>query len=159
HKADTQGGEHTRQRVFQGLRDVADHVACALHSHAIQRHQILDLELIEVGDIPHNSLVDQLIHEGIAHAVDIHHAAGSEVQDRFLETRGAIGVDAPAGGFALLAYDAAAADGALGRHPEGLAPGTLRRNADDLRNDVAGALDYHFVADLKPEALDFVLIV
>src|SRR5579871_397615 len=65
------------------------------------------------------------------------------------------------GGFALLAHGDAVAFRAAMRKVEGLAPARtlFLDDAHDLRNDIAGALDDHRVADTDVLALDLVFIV
>src|SRR5207302_8726525 len=102
---------------------------------------------------------DELVHERVAEPIDIHHTAGGKMPDRLLQACGAVRVDAAAGGLALFANNIAAADRAMLRHaewPPGLA---LFDHAHNLRDDVAAALDQHFVADFDAEALDLVFVV
>ena len=89
--------------------------------HAVQRHQLLERQIVQIRHALHQAAVHQLIDQRVAHAIDIHHAARSEMQDRFLQPRRAIGVDAAAGRFALFAHHVAAANRARFRHAERLA--------------------------------------
>ena len=96
---------------------------------------------VQVGDAFHQALVHQLIHQRLADAVDVHHRPGGEVQHRLLEPRGAVRVQAAAGGLAGLAHHVAAADRALLRHAEGPAARALLDDPHHLRDHVARALD------------------
>ena len=107
-------------RVRARTIDVADHIGGALDAHALQLHQVVDAQVIQIGHIAHQAAIHQLIDQSFSHAVDIHHAARGEVKQRLLQAGGAVGIDAAAGGLARLAHYLAAADGALRRHAEGL---------------------------------------
>ena len=158
-EADAERREHTRQRIFPGVVDVADHVGGALVPHANQLRQVFDLEAVEVRHVLHDSAVHQLIYQGVAHAIDVHDAARREVEDRFLQPRRTIGVDAAASGFSLLAHHLAAADRAFRRHVERLPVRALGADAHHLRDHVARTLHHHFIADLQSEPLDFIFVM
>ena len=119
----------------------------------------VDRQVIEIGHVAHDAAIHQLIDERLSHAIDIHDAAGGEVEQGLLEAGGTVGIDAAAGGLALLAHHLAAADGAMGGHAERLPVRALGGDADHFGNDVAGAFDHHLVADLQAEALDLILVV
>jgi len=72
--------------------DVADDIGGGFRAHALQRRQVFGPQIVEVGHALDYSAVHQLIHQRIAHAVDIHDGARGEVQHRFLQPRGAVGV-------------------------------------------------------------------
>ena len=50
-------------------------------------NKLLFGEIVKIGDALHHAAIHQLIHQRIAHAIDIHHAARGEVQNGFLQPR------------------------------------------------------------------------
>ena len=86
-EADAEGGDDSRQRVRTRTIDVADHVGGALGAHALQVHEVLELQVVEIGHVVHDAAIHQLIDQRLAHAVDIHDAARGEVQQGLLEAR------------------------------------------------------------------------
>ncbi len=158
-KADPQSDQHARQRILPRFFDVAKHVLRGLLAHPLKVDKLLEREAINVGHALDQPPVDQLIDQRVAHAVDIHHRAGGEVQDRFLEPRRTVGIDAAGGGFILFTDDVASANRTLLRHVERTPRVALLDDAHDSGNHVAAALDQHFVADLDAQPSDFVLIV
>ena len=77
----------------------------------------------------------------------------------FLQPRRAVRVDAPAGGFACLPHDIAAAHRTVLRHAERLALVALLQHPHHFRDHVAAALDQNRVADLHAQPLDLILVV
>jgi hypothetical protein len=142
-----------------GVLDIAQNVGGRFGAHALQREQLLGGERIQIGHAVGQAAIHQLIHQRLAHAIDIHHAARGEMQNRLLEPRRAVDVDAAAGGLALFAHHRAAANRARFGHAERLAHGALRADPHHLGNHVAAALDDHLVADLQAQPLDLVFIV
>ena len=100
-----------------------------------------------------------MIHQHVAHAVDIHDTARGEMQDGFLQPRRAVGVDAAAGRFAFFPHHFAAADRAMFGHAERPALAALAHDAHHFRNHVAAAFHQHTIADLDSQPLDFVFVV
>ena len=136
-----------------------DHVGRRFGGHALERHQLIERQPVDIRHAVHQAAIHQLIHQRVAQAVDIHHAARREMQDGLLQPRRAVDVDAARCGFALFAHDLAAAHGARFRHAEGLAVRALRLHPHHLGNHIAAALDHHRVADLQAQPLDFVFVV
>src|SRR5207245_3732625 len=81
------------------------------------------------------------------------------VQNRLLQPGRAVGIDAAAGSFALLAHYFAAADRAVLGHSKRAAVAALTQHAHDFGDHVAAALHQHSVTDLDAEAADFVFVV
>ena len=106
--------------------------------------------------------LQQLVGQRLAQALDVHGAAAGEVREQAedLGRAGAVGAVAssprPRG-----RTTGVAADRALGRHLEDLllARALAQHRPDDLRDDLAGALDDHGVADADVLAPDVVLVV
>ena len=65
----------------------ATHVGGALVGHALQRGELGEAELVEVGRRVHDAGVDQLVDELVAQALDVERAAAREVQQRLLALR------------------------------------------------------------------------
>ena len=110
----------------------------------------------------YQSALEQLRDQRIAHAVDVHHPARSEVQDALAQLRRAVRIHAAMIGLALGAHDVAAAHRAVFRHVKMLLAARMLlvvEHLHDLGNDVAAALDLHPVADEHAEPLDFIHVV
>src|SRR4051794_20631132 len=107
----------------------------------------------------HQATIQYLINERVPEAVDIHHAAGGEVQQRFSQPGGAVGIYAPACYFACLSHGMAAANRARLWHVKGPSIRTFFSNPHDLRYDVAATFEEHGVANLQVESCDFVFVV
>ena len=131
-EAYAEGCDDSRHGVRARAIDVADHIGGALGAHALQVDEVREFQVVEIGHVAHQAAIHQLIDESFSHAVDIHHAAGGEVKQGLLEAGGTVGIDAAAGGLALLAHDLALADGAKRRHAEGLAVRALGRRRGPL---------------------------
>src|SRR5579885_2625479 len=79
--------------------------------------------------------------------------------DGFLQARRTIHIDATGDGLAFFAHDAASTDGTLPRHAEGPTVRALHLDAHDFWNHIAAAFHHDGVADLQPEARDFVFVM
>ena len=90
-----------------------------------------------------------------------HAIAGHEVMDRFGQLSPAVQSQASIGLFPFEPDHGGPAGGTDGRHDEGLFPARpfRREGLDDFRNDIAGSLDDHGVADPDVFFLHFVLVV
>ena len=121
--------------LFAGL-DRGEEVRHALFAHAVQLDQVLALEVVDVGDIPYEALLDEHGALPRAHALDIDRAPADEMLDQPYQLRGAARVHAEGDRFVLGADDRLAAARTLVRHPEYplIARAPLRNDADDLRN-------------------------
>src|SRR5206468_559559 len=102
----------------------------------------------------------ELRDQGFAHAVDVHHAARGEMQDRPQKLGGAVRVDAPVVNFAFGSDNFRRADRALLRSFNfNVSAWMIFVDLDDFGNHVATTLDSDPVADLQTEALDFVHVM
>ena len=124
--------------------------------------EIVAGEGVQIGQAADEPAVEKLRYDGFAEALDIHHAAGSEVEQALAQARGAVDVDAAIVGFALGADHFAVALRAMRREVKGAAAAWMLLvvdHLDDFGNDVAAAFHFHKVADLEAEALDLVGVV
>ncbi len=77
--ANSQRGEQPRQRgVFAALQGV-EKILRRLLGHAIEARPVaLCVKAVEIGDVVHQTAVDQLLDEFFAQSFDIHGAARAE---------------------------------------------------------------------------------
>src|SRR5256885_11955499 len=81
------------------------------------------------------------------------------MQQRLLALCGTCGIDAAVGHLALSSMNSAAALRTIFGHAKGLTIRAVFGDLENVRDDFAGALDQHSVADLQAQTLDFVHIV
>jgi len=107
------------------------------------------------------AVIDELIDKRRADAVDVHCVTGTEMQNSLLHLSGAGDVGAAGNGLAGRAFDVRAANGAFFRalRTRFDARALLFDDLDDLRYDLARALDDHRVANADALAADFILVV
>ncbi len=127
--------------------------------HAVEIFQSLQIQFVKIGEILHQILFEQLVHDFFAQAVNIHGVAPGEVQQRFPFARGTGDIHAAVGHFAFGAVDAHAADGTFLRHLEFFFFLAVLHHFQHVRDHFAGALDQHRIAGVDAEALHFVHIV
>ena len=85
-------------------------------------------QAVEIGDAVHQAAIEQLLHDGIAQAFDVHDAAAAKVEQALAQLGGAVGVDAAVVDFAFDADDFAVALRAMRGKDE-----TADSRADDRR--------------------------
>ncbi len=180
------------ERSGFGALDLVEECPGGLFADAIEAEEVFFLEVVEIGEradedlsaaacrghgfgvgdrllfLAHafidggGGLAEKLRDHGVAEPLDVHDAAGGEVEELFAKARGAVGVDAPPVDLALGADELARALGAVGGEDD------LDRAArvllvgddlDDLGDDVAAALDLDEVADADAEPGDLVGVV
>ena len=121
----------------------------------------MEVEVVDVGEAPHQALVEEALHGLLAEALDVHRAARGEVAEGLLDLcrAGAIGAAHLhlAGGL----HDRRVARRAALRHDEGAlrARALLRERPHDLRDHVAGPLHDDPVADQEALAGHVLLVV
>ena len=133
-----------------------------LLAHALERDQRGRVEVIEIGQIPHEAALDELVHQLLPEPVDVERAARAEEAQRLLEPRRTGDVDAAIRDLVVQADHVRTADRAL-RSASGTAcsrrvPRAVR-TSNDVGDDVAGALEEDGVADAHVLALDLVHVV
>ena len=135
----------------------------ALLAEAIDLEEVVAalVEAVEVAAVADEAALHEEVGDRFAEAVDVHGAAADEVLEQAEALRGALAVGAVVRGLALAVDDGRLADGAVLRHVE--AARVLRAaaedGADDLRDDVAGALDDDGIADADVLEVDDGLVV
>ncbi len=139
--------------------DFVEQILRGFFGHALEIGERFEIELVEIGEILHQILFDELVDDFFAEAVDIHGVAAGKMQERFPSARRTGNIDAAIGDFAFGAVDARAAHRALVRHLELLFFRAVLHDFQDVRNHFTGALDEHRIARVNVEAFDFVHIV
>src|SRR5580704_2630356 len=160
--SDAESVDHALERKFFRILNFVENVLGRLVGKSIEAEQIFLREVVNVGDIFYQTLVDQLSNERFAHSVDVHDTARGEMEDRPEQLGWAVGVDAAVIHFALGADDLGAAYRTFLGHDERLVPARTVFVCDDLgdfRDNVAAPLDLHPVADFHAQALDLIHIV
>ncbi len=136
--------------------------AVAFVGAALHLEQIIEFQLVQIGDRAHIAEITEFLDVAFAETFDVHRAARGEVEDRLRQLRGARQTARAARDrFALLAHDRRAADRAMRRHVPRL---RVRRtlvvdDADDLGNHVARAAHDDRVADAHVETRNLVGVV
>src|SRR6185312_2309979 len=159
HERDAQAVEYARQRRAARRVDIGENLLGRLLAHALERHQVVEFQIVKIGNVLYQAFAHQLIHQRFAHPVDVHYAARGPMQDRLPQARWAIDIDAAAGGFALHAHDLAAADWACRWHAERVAMLAFLHHSHHVRDNIAGALHQHGIADLDAQAFYFVFVM
>ena len=141
--------------------DCRDELFRALFGEALERHERLDGERIQVGHVVHQPRRDELRDALVLHAADVHRAAGCEVHEPFELASRARDVGAVHRDFLFVAKHGCIAAGAALRHvPFALAAITLLgERGEDLRDDVTRALHLNEVADAQILLVDELLVV
>src|SRR5829696_3328967 len=65
-----------------------------LFTHAFERHQVLERERVNVGDIAHEAFGDELFHEHLTATLDVHGAPRAPMFQAASDLRGALKVHA-----------------------------------------------------------------
>ena len=102
-------------------------------------------ERVKIGDALHQSALEQLLHHGFTQSFDVHNAARTEVQQRFAQLGGAVGIDAAPVHFTFGADYRIAALGTVRRKRKPPVPARMFCVFDHLRdfgNDIAAALHF-----------------
>ena len=95
--ADVQDAESVKDAPhvagFAGF-DAVEEIAGGLFAHAFEIGEVVQLESIEVGNVLHQSVLDQLGDQHFAAALDVHRAAGAPMLDPAADLGRAIGIGA-----------------------------------------------------------------
>ena len=162
HFAYAQGVEKTRQSGFLAARQGVEKVLRGFFAHAFQAHELFLGEVVQVGRIMHQLPIDQLLHQLVAQALDVHGPAGSKVLDGFPALGGTVqAAGAARHGLAFGLDDVGTADGAVfGQHHFPGVPGTaLGKHAHDLGNHIPGPAHIDRIADTHVLAAHLIHVV
>ena len=134
--------------------------------HAVQRCKSAEAQPVQIGQRADDIGIDQLVHQFLAQALDLHRAALGKMQNRLLAlgaakqpTRAAVI------GLALLPHGRAAAHRAHARHGEHLTAlgqsglGRGQHHAHHFRDDIPRAAHDHGVTHPHVLAPGFILVV
>ena len=159
--ADAERVEEPSEAARLGGRDGVNEIGRRLLGQPLELGELGHGQRVEVGEVADPPSVHELLDHGFAEMLDVHRPARAVVHERFLEARGTGRVRAPDHHLALRARGRRPADRAPIREDEWFRVGRplLRDDADDVRDDVAGALDDHGVALAHVEPLDLVDVV
>ena len=125
-------------RALDGGKDVAG----ALVGHAVEAGELFVGETKEIVEFLDQTCLDKLGDQLVAEAVDIESCLGGKMANRLAHPGRTVEVDAEVGNLPFFVDNRAATYGAMRRHLEfGRAGVTGLGNADDVGDDVAGALD------------------
>src|SRR6266404_5214545 len=158
----TQTKNYAFERQLFGSLNFSEHILCRLLAHALEFQQIVLSETVKVSDILHHAALGKLVHKSVAEPVNVHDVARGEMQNRSLEFRGTIRIDAAMVGFARCADYIPLAYRTMLGHLETLVSPGMRVVIDhfhDFGNHVAAALHLYPVADSDPEAFNLVHVV
>ena len=157
--ADAERNQKPQQRCRLAGLDPVKQVLRRLVRKALQGQQLLLGQVVQVRRILDQFAVDQLLQRRVAKALDVERA--NEVAKVFEDLGGAQWIDTTGGRLPGLSHQVFATFGASLRH----VPGAARRrpllfhDADDLGDDVAGALDDDVVPRPHIFASYFILVV
>lgn len=161
-EADAEAHEDAREAGLFRFFNFIEQGARRFFSEVIEAGELHFSERVEIGDAFDELVIEQLLHDGIAEAFDVHDAAAAEVEERLAEFGGAVGVDAAIVNFAFDADDLAIALWAVGGECEGLVAAGMTGifdDLDDFGDDVAAAFDFDRVVDFEAEPFNEVGVV
>src|SRR5215213_2988395 len=158
---DTECKDEPLQRTLLAHLDRSTQVVDTGFSQALQLCDRFPVQRIDVAEVLDHSQINESVCKLFTEALDIHPAARYEVMDVALELRWTSGVRAKSDCFAFSAVSRRAADRAKLWHNEFqlVSSSPLGDDLDDLRDDIAGALNDNAIADANVFAPDLVLVV
>src|SRR5690348_8106846 len=92
--ANSEAVDQAIDRAMARALDRVEQIPRALFGHPFQPGELLALKAIDVVELLDHTVIDQLAHELVAEAVDVHAVLRSEMTDRFAHPCGAVDVDA-----------------------------------------------------------------
>ena len=156
-----EGGQQLRQGALLRGVDLGNEILSARRADAIELHQLIDRERVQVSGVAHEACGGELLHHLFAESLDVHAASRREVSDLLIALGGAIGGDAARVGFTFGTDERVAATRAVRReHPWRAAFGPQRQHrSHDFGDHVAGLADHHRVAGAHVFHRHLVLVV
>ncbi len=159
---DAQREDEARQIHAARALDGLDHVLRGLLGHALEPCERVLPQAVKIGRVLDQILFDQLVHQLLSEAFDIHGAPPREMQQGLLALRPAIQpARAARRRFSRQPHHRGPAGRAALGHLEAVF-GPARAghaNADDLRDHVAGAPHHHGIPDPDVLAAQLVFVV
>ena len=132
--ANSEAVDDALERQLLRIFNLVENVLRRLVGEALQTQQILLGEVVDVSDVLDQAAIDELHDQRFAHAVNIHHTARREVQNRAEQFRGTVCIDAAVVDFALSAHDFRPTHGALLGHFDISVAARMILIVDDLRD-------------------------
>ncbi len=159
--ADAEREEQGGERAPAGGVDRRDQVARGDLGEAVQREELLGAERVQIGDVLHQALAQELLDGPFAQAADVHGALRGEVHEAPVDAFRARAVRAIGHHLARGPLDGRPAAGALLGRLERLlaAVAPLDQRPHDLRDHLARALDQDHVPDAEVLAGDVIEVV
>ena len=140
HLRDAERVKEAAERRMLAVLESRNEVLSRLVREALELDHLLPGQSVEVAGVLDPSLLDDLVERGVAEALDVESTTAGEMAQELESLRATERVDASVRDVWLLADDLPPTHRALGGH----APAFLRLlDADDLRDDVARAMDDH----------------
>ena len=162
HFANAERVDEAGERGLLARLQSREQVLGGFGAHALKPFQLRLRDAVQARWIGNQAAAHQLLHQLVPQAFDVERKARREVPDALLALRGALRTG-PATGHHLAfgAFDRCPAGGTLGGHPHRRRGRRALGLHDlcDLRNDVAGAVNEHGVADAQIQPLDLVHVV
>src|SRR5271167_1825568 len=81
-----------QRQVFRFV-DLIKNVLRRFVGEALKAEQFFFREVVDIGDICDQAALDQLVDQGLAHTVDVHHTTRGEMQNRAEQLSGTICID------------------------------------------------------------------
>ncbi len=161
HVGDAQGEEHPGQGPLLAGINVARDLGGQLISHALQRQELLFLQIVQVGQVLDQPLANKDPTPLLPQAIDIHRPLADEVLEQLQELGWARGIGAAMHGFSRRFHHRAAAHRAVAGHLEHplLTGASGHHRAHHLGDHIAGPLHHHPVADADVFAPDVLFVV
>src|SRR6266545_6471 len=162
HEADGQPDQEAPQLTILAGFDPGQEVVRGLLRHALEADEVVApvLQVVQVGEVLDQALLEELMDEDLAQPLDVHGLAPREVLEALLDLGRTGEVRATPIHLAFHLDDGRAADGAHRRRLPGLRVRRplVRDDLDDLGDDVAALLDEDGVALAHVLARDLVFI-
>ena len=159
---DTQCEEYAGEGDFSRLPDVPDDVFGRSLAQAGQPGQLIGTQVVQVGDVAHQPVLEEQLDGLVAQSLDVHRLAAGVVDDPSQDLRPAVAlIGAVVLALTLIAYKRRAAYGAVGDILERLAFGGACREVDsrDFRDDLAALLDVNHIAHADVQQGDLLGVV
>ena len=159
--SNAESGEKTsKSRILAALQTV-EQILRRFLGHPIQTRQLVLCQAVQIGEVLDPFPFDQLVDELLTQSFDVHGIARTEKLQAFLKLRGTGNADAAVRRLAFFADKQPSRKPDTLRHAKMffLAGALFLDHFDDIRDDVAGALDDHRVADANVLTGDFIHVV
>src|SRR5262245_48181059 len=158
---DGQTGEQPAQAAALARFDAVEQVLARFLTDAFQLHELIEREVVQIGDAADQAGIDELADHLLAEALDVQSGAAGERAQRLLQPTDTVLARAVIEDLFLVMFNRGATDGALIGEVKNLllAGAQTGFRTQDIRDDLARFDDDHRVADADIFGADVVGVV